>query len=266
MNRHLLLIGLILGLASCRSSKITEPAFTKAPKPYILIDSVLNSQFEFDWLSAKISGKYKDAKQSFSFKGNMKIKKDSLIWMSISPGLGLELGRVIMDKDSIRFMNRFEKTYYKSSYQDLSVKVQSPLSFQRIQALLLGNPFDELIAKKYYADVENQLFTLSSLSEKQIKKVKRSRRVPNEEIYWAEINPVNSKILSQQYKNHFLNRTLAVSYQDFETHETFDFAESIDLSILTDQEVNLSLSYSKIHLNKVQKFPFNVPKSYEIIH
>ena len=266
MNRHLLLIGLILGLASCRSSKITEPAFTKVPKPHILIDSVLNSKFEFDWLSAKISGKYKDAKQSFSFKGNMKIKKDSLIWMSISPGLGLELGRVIMDKDSIRFMNRFEKTYYKSSYQDLSVKVQSPLSFQRIQALLLGNPFDELTAKKYYADVENQLFTLSSLSEKQIKKVERSRRTPNEEIYWAEINPVNSKILSQQYKNHFLNRTLAIAYQDFETHETFDFAESIDLSILTDQEVNLSLSYSKIHLNKVQKFPFNVPKSYEIIH
>ena len=35
-----------------------------------------------------------------------------------------------------------------------------------------------------------------------------------------------------------------------EVYETFDFAESIDLSILTDQEVSLSLSYSKIHLNK----------------
>ena len=266
MNRCLLLIGLILGLASCRSSKITEPVFTKAPKAQILIDSVLNSQFEFEWLSAKISGKYKDAKQSFSFKGNMKIKKDSLIWMSISPGLGLELGRVLMDKDSIRFMNRFEKTYYKSSYNDLSVKVQSPLSFQRIQALLLGNPFDEFTAKKYYADIVNQLFTLSSLSAKQIKKVERNRRKSNEEIYWAEINPINSKILSQQYKNYHLNRTLAVEYQDFESHETFDFAESIDLSILTDQEVSLSLSYSKIHLNKVQKFPFNVPNSYEISH
>jgi hypothetical protein len=265
MNRCLLLIGLIFGLASCRSSKITEPVFTKAPKAQTLIDSVLNSQFEFEWLSAKISGKYKDAKQSFSFKGNMKIKKDSLIWMSISPGLGLELGRVLMDKDSIRFMNRFEKTDYKSSYHDLSVKVQSPLSFQRIQALLLGNPFDEFTAKKYYADVVNQLFTLSSLSAKQIKKVDRNRRKSNKEIYWAEINPMNSKILSQQYKNYYLNRTLAVEYQDFEFHETFDFAESIDLSILTDQEVSLSLSYSKIHLNKTQKFPFNVPKSYEII-
>ena len=29
----------------------------------------------------------------------MKIRKDSLIWISISPGLGLELGRVLLDLD-----------------------------------------------------------------------------------------------------------------------------------------------------------------------
>ncbi len=266
MNRALLLIGLILGMVSCRSSKISEPVFTKAPKPQILIDSVLNSQLEFDWFSAKLSGKYKDEKQSFSFKGNIKMKKDSLIWISISPGLGLELGRVIMDKDSIHFMNRFEKTYYKSSYQDLSIKTQSPLSFKRIQALLIGSPFDEFTAKKYYADLEDQLFTLCSWNEKQIKKVERSRRPSNEEIYWVKVNPLNSKILSQQYKNYFINRTLAIAYKDFEVHETYDLAESIDLSILTDQEVSLNFSYSKIQLNKAQKFPFNIPKNYETIH
>ena len=266
MTRCLLLFGLILSLVSCRSSKIANPVFAKAPKPQILIDSVLNAQFEFEWMRAKISGKYKDDKQSLSFKGNMKIKKDSLIWMSISPGLGLELGRILMDKDSIRFMNRFEKTYYISSYKDLSIKVQSPLSFRRIQALLLGNPFDEFTAKKYYTDVVNQLFILSSLTAKQIKKVERSRRKSNEEVYWAEINPENSKILSQQYKNYQLNRLLLVEYQDFEPHDANYFAESVDLSIITDHKVTLSLSYSKIHLNKVQKFPFNVPKSYEIIH
>lgn len=266
MNRSILLISLILGLASCRSSKITEPVYSKAPKAETLIDSVLAAHFDFNWMSAKISGKYNDADQSFSFKGTIKIRKDSLIWMTISPGLGLELGRVLIDPDTIHFMNRFEKTYYKSSYADLSEKIESPLSFERIQALLIGNSLNTFESKKYHSRLELPNFILSSVSEKQLKKMKRSRRKSNQEIYFASINPQNSKIISQQYKNFKFDRTLTIEYEDFEVHENKQIAESIDLSILTNQEIKLSLSYSKINLNKKLKFPFNVPKSYEIIH
>ena len=99
----------------------------------------------------------------------MKIRKDSLIWISISPGLGLELGRVLLDLDSVHFMNRFEKTYFKSSYAELSEKTKSPLSFMRIQSLLVGNAMSNFESKKHYSWLENQTFKLSTASEKQIK-------------------------------------------------------------------------------------------------
>ena len=258
MNKTLLLIVLLMGLASCRSTKITEPVYSKVPKIQVLIDSVEASHFEFDWFSGKIAGKYKDKDQSFSFKGSIKIKKDSLIWMSISPGLGLELGRVLFDQDSLHFMNRFDKTYFTSSYGDLSAKVKSPLTYSRIQDLLMGNSISRFDEKKYYAYLENQFFKICSASDKQIKKMQRSRRKPNQEIYTAFINPENAKITSQDLSNFKLNRTLLVSYEDFELHENQDFAESIDLS--------LNLSYSRINLSKKLKFSFKVPKSYEVIH
>lgn len=261
-----MLISLVIGLASCRSSKVLEPVYSKAPKPQVLVDSIQSSQFEIEWFSSKLSGKYKDNKQSFSFKGNLKIRKDSVIWMSISPGLGLELGRVYMDRDSIRFMNRFDKTYYKNSYTDLTNKIESPLSFNRIQALLMGNPFHDFTAKKYFSTLVQQLFVLSTLSEKQTKKYERNRRKPNVEVYTAVVNPANFKLQSQEYKNYKLNRVLRVDYQDFENHNDGYFAESIDILIATDQELSLSLTYSKIQIDKVQKFPFNVPKSYETIY
>ncbi len=263
MNKILLLIVLLLGLASCRSTKITEPVYSKVPKIQVLIDSVEASHFEFDWFSGKIAGKYKDEEQSFSFKGSIKIKKDSLIWMSISPGLGLELGRVLLDKDSLHFMNRFDKTYFKSSYSDLSAKVKSPLSFSRIQDLLMGNSFSNFEEKKYYAGLVSPLFKISSVSDKQLKKMQRSRKKANQEVFTAFINPENSKITSQQISNLKLNRTLLVTYEDFELHDAQSFAESIDFTINT---LSLNLSYSRINLAKKLKFSFKVPKSYEVIH
>ena len=266
MNKQLLFtIFVFLMFASCRSTKTTKTIYTKAPKAEMLIESVESAHFKFNWMSAKISGKFSDSNQNFSFKGNMKIRKDSLIWISISPGLGLELGRVLLDLDSVHFMNRFEKTYYKSSYAELSEKTESPLSYMRIQSLLVGNVMGEFKSKKHYSWLENQTFNLSSASEKQIKKWIRSKRKPNHEIYLASINPKTSKIYSQKYKNLKLNRELNVKYEDFEIHGGLFIAESVNLSITTKKEISLSLSYSKINLNKELKFPFSVPESYEVI-
>ena len=139
MNKQFLFtIFVFLMFASCRSTKTTKTTktlYTKAPKAEALIESVESAHFKFNWMSAKVSGKFSDSNQNFSFKGNMKIRKDSLIWISISPGLGLELGRVLLDLDSVHFMNRFEKTYFKSSYAELSEITESTLSYMRIQSL-----------------------------------------------------------------------------------------------------------------------------------
>jgi hypothetical protein len=265
MNKFVLLIGLLLGLASCRSTKITEPVYTKVPKVQILIESVQSAHFNFEWFSGKIAGKYKDDTQSFSFKGSIKIKKDSLIWMSISPGLGLELGRVLFDQDSLHFMNRFDKTYFKSSYADLSEKVNCPLTYARIQDLLTGNSLSDFDEKKYYSDLVGSLFKIGSVSEKQFKKLERSRRKFNQEIFTALVNPKTYKIDTQYLTNFKLNRKLWISYQDFEIHNNQYFAESIGLNISTKKELSLNLSYSRINLSKELKFSFKVPKSYEVI-
>jgi hypothetical protein len=267
MNRLLLFISLALLLTSCRSSKITAPAFSKAPKANLLIDSVLASHFDFDWLSAKISGKFISEQQSFSFKGNIKVRKDSLIWMTLSPGLGVELGRILMDQDSIRFMNRLEKSYFVGSYSDLSKNLHSELSFERIQSLLLGNPLSNFEQKKYYSEVEDGAFSLNSVSAKQLKKLERNTKKASLELFFANVNPQTYRLNTQSIRNISLQQEINVAYEDFEPHRQQMLAESIDLSILAGENlVKMSLSYSKVNAEKELKFPFKVPKSYENIH
>ncbi len=265
MNKMLFLLFFVTTLWSCRSSRVTKPFYSKAPKVEVIIEDLYSEHFDFLSMNAKISGKYAGEDQSFSFKGNIKIQKDSLIWLTISPGLGLELGRVLIDEDSIHFINRFDKTYFRSSYPDLSKRLKSPLSYERIQAILIGNVMSDLAQKKYYSSIEAQKFVLCSMSPKQLKKIEKSRRKPNQEVYLASVNPENSKILTQEFTNYGLSQSLKIDYQDFESHNEKWLAESLELKLEASQNMTLNLSYSKINLNKALKFPFSVPRSYEII-
>ena len=266
MNKMLIVLFFVILLWSCGSAKVAKPLYTKAPKAEAIIEDLYSESFDFVSMSAKISGKYTGEDQSFSFKGNIKIQKDSIIWLTISPGLGLELGRVLIDEDSVHFINRFDKTYFRSSYDDLTTRIKSPLTYARIQALLIGNVMSDLQLKKYYSNIEDQKFVLCSISPKQLKKIERSRRKPKQEVFSTTVNPEKSKIISQEFKNYGLNQSLKINYQDFESYDKKWLAESVELILETSQSITLSLSYSKINLNKELKFPFSAPSSYEIIH
>jgi len=266
MSKTILFLGVILMLVSCRTAELALPTYAKAPKADLLIESVQSAHFDFNSMSAKISGTYEDSDNKIPFKGAVKIKKDSVIWITIGPGLGIELGRVLFDLDSMHFINRYEKTYYKSSYDELSEKIQSPLSFERIQDLLVGNSLDSYQAKKYFSTLNNNLYSLSSISPRQLKKWNRNKKVSEDEVYLTSVVPKSSKIKTQQYTSFKDNRTLYIRYDDFENYNKKSLGKTIDLNIDAEKKINLRLKYSKVNLNKGIKTPFKVPGSYETIH
>lgn len=266
MNKLYFLLAVSLLFASCRSTKLSAPSYTEAPKASLLIEAVQSAHFDFSSFSAKISGNYEDSKQKIPFKGHVKIKKDSLIWITISPGLGIELGRVLFDTDSMHFINRLDKTYYKSSYAKLSEKTQSSLSFERIQDLLIGNSIDSYEARKHFSALSNNLFTISSISPRQLKKWIRHKKLSKQEVYLTSIIPASSKIKTQQYTNFKQDQSLIVRYDDFESFDKKTLAKAIELNIDAKEKIALRLKYSKIVLNKRVKTPFKIPDSYETIH
>lgn len=264
MNKTILAISLILMLVSCRSSDVTELAYTKAPKASVLISAVESAHFDFQTLSAKVSGNFESADQNLSFKGNIRIKKDSIIWLSVSPGLGIELGRFLFDRDSVHFINRVNKTYVKSNYSALSEQIQSPLSFETVQNLLVGNSLDPYKDKKHFSSFSNQQYVLSSINPRLLKKWQRTGKGELGVHYMTSVNPNNSKILSQEYRDYELEQSLLVSYDQFESFGEKSLGKTIVLDVLAEKKLSLDLSYSKIKINKPLKTPFKVPNSYEI--
>ena len=54
----------------------------------------------------KIEGYTLNKEDNVEFKANVRINRDSAIWMSISPALGIEIARVLVLNDSLKLLSK----------------------------------------------------------------------------------------------------------------------------------------------------------------
>ena len=68
--------------------------------------------------------------------------RDSAIWMSISPALGVEVARIMLEPDTVLFVSKIpgNKFYYAGNYEVLGDWADTPLAFEDVQAILGGFP------------------------------------------------------------------------------------------------------------------------------
>src|SRR5690348_3224740 len=100
----------LLTLSSCHPTKrIVEtphPVKLKGSNVIELFDSLLAHEFDFQWLTAKAEVEYTDQDNNpETFDVNIRLRKDSVIWISVTPLLGIEAVRVLITPDSMKIMN-----------------------------------------------------------------------------------------------------------------------------------------------------------------
>lgn len=131
MHRHykiaiLLSIAAFL-LASCASRKKTV-----APAP----------PQSFEWLTANMAIQAEYNGQSFNdLSGQLRMRKDSLVWVSVTATMGVEVLRAKISNDSIWLLNRLEKTYLAEHVDSLDQQI-GPVFALRLpfaQFVLLDN-------------------------------------------------------------------------------------------------------------------------------
>ena len=105
----ILLLAIFLLASSCKQQKkivfgntkcILEPKTSK-----FLTRHLKENEFNFEHLNAKINAEAIIDSSENSFSVTLRMRKDSIIWMSISK-LGIEGARLMITKDSVKFMNR----------------------------------------------------------------------------------------------------------------------------------------------------------------
>ena len=128
MSRHLKIVILLLCaalFASCASRKKTIAPETPQT---------------FGWLTSNLSIQADGNGQSFNdLSGQVRMRHDSLVWLSVTATMGVEVLRAKVSNDSVWAVNRLEKTYLAEPLDSLALQLGIPLSLPWVETLLLDN-------------------------------------------------------------------------------------------------------------------------------
>ena len=248
MNKvpRLLLYCLPLLLAGC-SKKVAPLTTTGVPRPTLAIQ-----EMDFDFIQGKARMVLRDGSKTRDVKTNIRMKKDSVIWMSFSV-IGVQGGKALINQDSITIVNNVDNEYFVFEYDELSTRFNFDINYEIVQSAMLGN----LLMDRQESDLVEQLTSIFLLKQ-------QSGTVD----VLNYVNAASMKLEKVELKESDTNNALTIDYTNFQPvgDEIFPYNGTINLVYKTPAgliNTTIIFEYNKAEIgDKLLKFPFNIPKKY----
>jgi len=252
----LLFLSSLFFLTACSTKKLVQADGTtvvdlKKRSSKYLLKKMKAKELDVEWLSAKAKITYKDEAQTRKFNANIRMRKDSVIWMNIKK-LSVEAFRILITQDSIHIIDRLEKKYYIHGLDFVEEKFNFPGQFQALQTAILGNPyfFEE---QKLSSDIADQQYQLTSGAEIRT----RSKYLLNgmdyslKEMSFFDVE--RDRKLGIDLANYF-----AVIDDLIFPHNRIYTVESKETGV-----AKIDMKFSKVELNVPKNIVFSVSSRYE---
>lgn len=211
-------------------------------------------KIEFDYLTVKSKIKFKETHKTTKATALIRIRKDSVIWFNLSGTLGVQGVRGIITRDSVKILNRVEKSYYPYDFKEVSKEFEFPIDYNLIQAMILG-------------DMPRQLEDNNSIKKSNdryiIKQSIENIRITN------YVNQQSMKLEEVNVTERETDNSLKLLYKDFKSVNDQGLPFSIFISLIHNNEfgeleTQLNIDHIKAEASdKPLRFPFSVPKKYE---
>lgn len=123
--------------------KVTEtnnPEFKTTPT-MLLIDSLKNLQPNPQYVNYHFKGKLTGPDADMPINGIVGINKDTAVWVSARPGLGIEIGRIYFFRDSMFILDRVQSQYFAYDYNQLQRQMKQPINYYTFESLFSGKIF-----------------------------------------------------------------------------------------------------------------------------
>jgi hypothetical protein len=246
MNKSALLISiLVLFLISCKK-EIFQFSLTEKKKLNI-------NELDFENFQAKSKIQFDDGIQNFNANANVRIKKDSIIWLSVTASIGIEAVRAIIRTDSIFVIDRINKEFVAFGFDSLQNKFNIPIDYNMLQSALVGNLIDHrekedkvakeegfFLLKQKYGDFLIDNFVNSKTMKIEKVLIREQPELNSMEINYADFQFIDKNLVPHEHNFH-------ISY----TRNNYN----------TKTDVNIGFNKISVDDKKI-KFPFNIPNKY----
>lgn len=257
----------LLAMGSCRSAKKIQTAVSKKDTSHVapVIDAradsirfisevyqgIQKNRIDFRTFSAKVKVEFagNDGKRT-DVNANIRITRDSVIWVSINALLGIEAFRVMITPDSVKLLNKLDKIIQLRSVNYLQEVAKIPLTFYDLQELLIGNPvFLDSNIISYRKD--DQTVSLVSVGK----------------LFRNLLTVKSSDYALQQSKlddiDVLRSRTGNISYGGYELKGGQRFSTSRRITLTEKTKLDIEMQFKQVDFNLDLSFPFAIPRNYK---
>ena len=264
---------LVMTIQSCKSRQKSLNAQPGAIVPMenesvqVLMGRLDSCSFKAEWISGKASVKTNQEGNETSFNITLRAKKDSVIWISISPLLGIEVARVLVTPDSVKFIDRIHGKYQASSFETINKILQLKVNFEIVQCILQGNFFAYKKNENRFNSVyiEDKYYILSSLTKKKLRRSLEEKDPNKAVIQDVFVNDSTFRVTQVQVEDQKIAKTLLTTYSDFRGTNAGVFPYKQETKVIADKNFDITIEYGKLNAGEPQEFPFSIPANYERI-
>ncbi len=276
--QHTLIFLLIPFLFACKAKKnLPAHSTVKCRLDYKSAKTLTNllkqNQADYSTFSGKIKSTVIIDDKGTDFTISLRMKKDSVIWASISPALGIEVIRFSATKDSIKFIDRIHNKYYVGGYDTLTKMLRTEIDLEIIQALLVGNSVEFYEEdEKLRPGIDSCKYLLGTIRKRKLRKViekGKELKEPAQNIWMIDSTFKIARIIFREFES---KREFDAHFDNFQNLEQPEGQSkkivvpfNLTYFIRSDKVITVNMEYSKASANKPQTFPFTIPEGYERI-
>jgi hypothetical protein len=281
-------------LSSCSNEKrLAKGKPLKNRSSSAILSRYYPTEFDFEWVGMKLDAELEGPEGSQSFKATVRMRRDSVIWISIAPLMGVEMLRAVITPDSVKYVSKVpkDKHYFIGSIDDLSALTKTDLRFEMIQGLLVGHAIDlDESNDKFISRIDERNYVLFSKYNRKMKKIvgaderelepddslevettdKKYRRIlkraDEEDLlmkrYWFDGETY--RLVQTVFDDLYYQRSLTIEHLSFEDYQEQTYPEESRLTLGTiDGNTTFTFETVRLRTGKEYEFPFSIPEDYE---
>ena len=280
-------------MSACRQPKeVVRETPVKNRTAGYLLKRYAENKYDFDWLGMKVDASFGVEDNSDNFKATIRMRKDSAIWVSIVPALGIEMIRVLITPDSLKYLSKIpeNKFYYTGGFDEIGRLIGIDFDFEMLQDLLVGNAIGlEKDEQRFRSEIDDNDYLLISKYRRKVRRVvgvddrklegdtilvnpddprfRRTAKRTDEEDgliisrYWLE--PSGFRLVKSVFNDLLRQRTMEISYEDFQPDGEQYYPAKCRL-LMSSTQVRQEMRYeiTKLSSGKPYEFPFEIPEDY----
>lgn len=253
---------------SCRTAKqvVTEKDIPLMTEHKLLKQIESNRLNDSTLFAKRIEVSFTDGENSDNFKASLKISRDSFMQISLTAPLGIEVARILLTQDSIKFVDVYHKKYFLADYDYFNQRYDVSLTYDFLQNIFTNTFSDftlldesNLRTKRYKLDRTEMGYKLWTVDKKnagkKLKKFYKQSGSERDEIILLQeilIDPTYFRPLSMSLKDLNEGVGISVRYENFVRFGEELFPEKMHFTLFSKKS-NMDLNL------KFQRMEFNVP-------